>query len=88
MPYRIQRSVDRDAIVFRLSGDLDRQHTSQLEELLAIESGAHILLDLTDVTFADRDGVRFLARAECARIQIVNCPEYVRSWIVAENAEM
>ena len=33
----------------------------------------------------DRDAVRFLADAEAAGIRILNCPEYVRSWIAAER---
>jgi hypothetical protein len=33
----------------------------------------------------DRAAMQFLAEAENAGIRIVNCPEYVRSWIAAEN---
>jgi len=29
--------------------------------------------------------VRYLASVEMAGTEIVNCPEYVRSWIAAEN---
>lgn len=33
-----------------------------------------------------RDAMRFLARLEGDGARIVNCPDYVRSWIAAENA--
>ena len=43
-------------------------------------------LDLKDVTLVDRATVRFLARLERRGIRIVNFPDYVRSWIDAEQA--
>jgi hypothetical protein len=44
-----------------------------------------IVLDLKDVTLVDRAAVQFLARVEMAGTELVNCPEYVRSWIAAES---
>ena len=85
MPYRIQRSIAQDGIVFALSGKLDGEHAAQLAELLTLEPGGRILLDLRDVTLVDRVAVRFLAGAESETIQLVNCPEYVRTWIAAER---
>ena len=38
-----------------------------------------------DITLVDRAAVRFLARVEMAGTEIINCPEYVRSWISAEG---
>ncbi len=85
MTLRIYRSSTPDAIVFALSGDMDREHVVRLQELLANEPGTRVTLDLTEVTFADRAAVQFLASAEAAGIRIVNCPRYVRSWIAAET---
>ena len=86
MTYRIQRSVGTDAVVFVLGGEMDSDHAAQLGELLALDPDRRVHLDLEDVTIVDRAAVRFLARVESDRIRIVNCPEYVRSWITAENA--
>jgi anti-anti-sigma regulatory factor len=72
-------------IVFAISGDMDNDHTERLRELLDNEKHIRILLDLKDVTLVDRAAVQSLARFEAAGIRIVNCPDYVRSWIVAEN---
>jgi hypothetical protein len=37
------------------------------------------------VTLVNRDAITFLAGVEAAGAVLVNCPEYVRSWIDAEQ---
>ena len=86
LTYRIRRSMGPDAVVFSLSGELDDEHAAGVRTLLAAETESPILLDLKDVTLVDREAVRFLARMEASGVRIVNCPEYVRTWIAAENA--
>ena len=85
MSYRIHHSVRPGASVFALSGVLDAEHATRLEELLSSAVTDRIVLDLKDITLVDRAAVEFLARAEMAGTELVNCPEYVRSWIAAEN---
>jgi anti-anti-sigma regulatory factor len=85
LTYRIHRAATPEAVVFALSGDMDIEHTTRLQEFLANEADGRIILDLKDVSLVDRPAVRFLAGAEAAGIRIVNCPEYVRSWIAAER---
>src|SRR5262245_66459455 len=82
---RIYREWTPDAIVFELSGDMDQEHAARLRELLENEADGRVTLDLQNVTLVDRAAMQFLAEAESAGIRIVNCPGYVRSWIVAEN---
>ena len=84
MTYRIHRSIQPGAVVFALSGVLDSELAARLEALIASEADGGIVLDLKDVTLVDRAAVRFLA-VEAAGTEIVNCPEYVRIWIAAEN---
>lgn len=89
MTFRIHRSVTPDTIVFALSGDLDIEHVARLQEFLVTETDGRVMFDLTDVTLVDRAAVQFLASADASAIRIVNCPEYVLSWIVAErNSQM
>jgi hypothetical protein len=83
--FRIQRSMRSAAIIFALSGELDNEHIERLRELLEGENQSLILLDLEDVTLAGREAVEFLGRLEAAGVGIVNCPEYVRTWIEADN---
>ncbi len=86
MTYRIHRSMGADAVLFALSGELDEEHAERLQALLAAETEDRILLDLEEVTLVSHEAVRFLASVEAMGIRIVNCPEYVRSWIAAETA--
>jgi hypothetical protein len=61
------------------------EHATRLQEFLANEASGRVTLDLKDVTLVDRAAVCFLADAEAAGIRLVNCPEYVRSWIAAKR---
>ena len=64
---------------------MEIKHIEQLNELLEAEKQRPILLDLKDVTLVGREAVQFLSRLEAAGLGIVNCPDYVRTWIDAEN---
>jgi anti-anti-sigma regulatory factor len=83
--YRIHHLVQPGANVFVLSGVLDTEHATRRQELLSTIPAGRIVLDLKDVTLVDRAAVRFLARVEIAGTELVNCSEYVRSWIAAES---
>ena len=85
MTYRINHSTRSGASVFALSGELNTEHAAALQELLTAEGEGRVVLDLRDITLVDRAAVRFLADAERAGAEIINCPDYVRSWISAEN---
>jgi hypothetical protein len=73
-----------EAIIFALSGELDNEYMEILNELFEGEKRS-ILLDLGDVTLVRRRAVEFLARLEAAGVGLINCPEYVRTWIDAKN---
>src|SRR5215469_14210662 len=85
LTYRIQRWMQADSIVFVLSGEMDGEHVARLQDLLALEGQARIVFDLRDVTLVDREAVQYLASADASRVRIVNCPDYVRRWIVGEK---
>ena len=85
MTYRIHHSKQADGSVFVLSGVLDSEHVTRLQEVLETAAAGRIVLDLNDITLVYRAAVRFLARIEMAGTEIINCPEYVRSWISAER---
>lgn len=85
MTFRVDRSTTENAITFTLSGEIGAGDAAELQALLERESDRGIVLDLRDVTLADRDAVSFLARAEVTGISLVNCPDYIRSWIAADQ---
>jgi len=78
--------VANGEVVFRLSGRMDAENVSELEELFsAEESGRRIVLDLENLTLVDQDVVSFLRRCEADSIQLKNCPPYIRKWIAGEG---
>jgi hypothetical protein len=78
---KIRRSEDNGVAVFALSGRIEEQQVSELQELLAGEAQAKAALDLEEVRLVDREVVRFLAACEARGISLRNCPSYVREWI-------
>jgi anti-anti-sigma regulatory factor len=79
---KIRRSEDDKFAIFALSGRIEEQHVSELQELLAGEADvAKIALDLEEVRLVDREVVKFLAACEARGIRLRNCPSYVREWI-------
>ena len=87
MTHRIERSTSARGVTFILSGDLDSPHAIELEALMAAVSNRPVVLDLADVTLVNREAIGFLAGVEAAGATLVNCPEYVRSWIDAEQGD-
>jgi hypothetical protein len=85
MTYRIQRSPNARGVTFLLSGEMDSSLVAELEALMAAESKRLVRLDLADVTLVNREAITFLAVAGVAGAVLINCPEYVRSWIDAEQ---
>jgi hypothetical protein len=83
---RIERTVCGDRTVFRLSGQMDTESVGALEALFGSEEqGRRTILDLKDLTLADREAVRILERFEFGGAKLVNCPLYVREWITRER---
>jgi hypothetical protein len=84
---RIQRS-ENEAVVFTLSGQMDKEAIAEVETLINSEvGGCRIALDLKDVTMANEDAITFLVRCEANSITLKNCPAYVREWINAQRRE-
>lgn len=71
--------------MFALSGDIDHEHATRLQEFLASVTDRGVTLDLQNVTLVDRAAVEFLAAVEANGARIINCPGYVRTWIAAER---
>ena len=87
MTHRIERSTSARGVTLALSGEMDGDHVGELEGLMAAEGNRLVSLDLADVTLVNRDAIGFLAGVEAAGATLVNCPEYVRSWMDAERGD-
>jgi anti-anti-sigma regulatory factor len=73
-------------VVFTLSGWMDAENVVELKTLFRLEAaGCDVVFDLKDLTLVDRDAVRFLARCEVDKVQLKNCPTFIRDWIARER---
>jgi hypothetical protein len=89
MTLKIQRSVERRAVVFILTGRIQAEQVPDLEALLKSESSDRdIVLDLRQVKLVDRDAVQFLAGREAAGAELRNYSAYIREWITQEKNAM
>jgi hypothetical protein len=70
-----------------LCGHLTKEYLPELERLLADEAAGSqsLSIDLSNVTFVDRDAMVFLCSAKSRKIAIENCPSYVVRWIQQER---
>jgi hypothetical protein len=86
MTLMIQRSAAEGFVVFALSGRIQMEHLSHLEELFAGEVRDHsVVVDLKEVRLVEREAVMFLTRCEAEGIKLDNCPAYIREWIEKER---
>jgi hypothetical protein len=81
---RIDKFSDGQVSSLRLSGRIQSKHLRELQ--FQIESSTQkTILDLEEVRLVDRDVVQFLASCESNGIELLNCPLYVREWILMEK---
>jgi anti-anti-sigma regulatory factor len=86
MTLRIQRSTERELVVFSLTGRIQIEQVYELLALLRSQSSPHsVVLDLQQVRLVDRDAVLFLALSEARGVRLRNCPAYIREWINQER---
>ena len=89
MTLRIDISDERDRVVFMLTGRIQAEQLSELQELVKSESPDHrLVLDLKELKLVDRDAVRFLAEIEAQGGRLRNCSAFVREWICRERSGM
>jgi hypothetical protein len=83
---RIEKHLDGCVSRLRLSGRIQRDHIACIRS--AMNDGCtRKILDLSDVTLVDIAVVRFLISCENEGIELVQCPPYVREWMLRERAE-
>ena len=83
---RIETSERRDLVTLALSGRIQAEDLPELKRVMERYSKP-MVLDLTGVTLVDRDVVTFLADFEKDSGRIMNCPPYIREWILRERAQ-
>lgn len=83
---KIQRTVNGRETLFRLSGRMHAENVAELNALFTSGAKGRItILDLKDLTLVDQEAVRFLESFESDSIKLMNCPLYIREWILRER---
>ena len=88
--WKIERAVEDGIVVFKVSGRMQGELLAELEKAFAGETKTPaVAVDMQGVRLADQETVRFLAMYEAQGVRLLNCPGYVREWIVRmrENPE-
>jgi hypothetical protein len=89
MTLRIDISDERDRVVFTLTGRIQAEQVSELQELVKSDlPDQRLVLDLKEVKLVDRDAVRFLGEIEAQGARLRNCSAFVREWICRERSGM
>ena len=83
---RIERDCNGCVTRLRLIGRIESGLISCIQSAMS-DCCAHKILDLREVTLVDLGAVRFLMSCEDEGVELVQCPGYVRGWILRERAE-
>ena len=86
---RIERTNNGTSVSFRLSGRLEKAELAELDaQIQSVAKKDQIVLDLQDVTLVDLNAVNSLDRLEMDRIELINAPAYIRTWIESERERL
>jgi ABC-type transporter Mla MlaB component len=81
---KTKRTSETNGTRIHLSGELRCAHLDDLRAEIK-QAVQPVTLDLDEVEVVDMDGIRLLNEC-CARgIQVVNCPPYIREWMLQEK---
>jgi hypothetical protein len=82
-------SSQSDSLTLAIAGNVS--HAALPEIALLIDHGRRdhekVILDLSEVTLLDPAAAQFFAEQFRGGVRLVNCPIYIRRWIVRENDE-
>jgi len=82
--WRIEKDSDGCVTRLRLSGRIQSDHIASIQTEMS-DGCARKILDLSEVTMVDVGVVRFLRDCEDEGFELVQCPPYVREWILRER---
>jgi hypothetical protein len=85
--FRISRWASGRRVTFAFSGELTREELDEVVAIIERERSGRIRFDLADLTLVTREGVQYLQRAAAEGAELVNCPQYIRRWLEAEERD-
>ena len=85
MTFRLRRVAGGLRVTFAFSGALTAEELAAVTATIEREQSSRIAFDLAELTMVSREGIAYLRHAEAAGIELVNCPQYIRRWIEADE---
>jgi hypothetical protein len=83
---RIEKDSGGCVTKLRLSGRIQSDQIASIRSEMGDVCPSKIL-DLSEVTLVDLGVVRFLISCQDEGVELLQCPPYVREWMVRERAE-
>jgi ABC-type transporter Mla MlaB component len=82
-------STQSDSLTLAIAGKVSQEALPEIALLIDHGRRDHekVLLDLSEVTLLDPAAAQFFADQFHGGVRLVNCPGYIRRWIVRENDE-
>jgi len=81
---RIEKGSRGHAVLLQLSGRIQSEQLQALQQQID-SCSRKIALNLDEVQLVDRGVVRFLVACESKGIELLDCPLYIREWILLEK---
>ena len=82
-------SAQSDSLTLAIAGNVSQDALPEITQLIDQGRRDHekVILDLSEVTLLDPAAAQFFADQFRGGVRLVNCPVYIRRWIVRENDE-
>ena len=87
MTARIEKARRGTSFAIRMIGRVQSRHLDELKAIIA-EHGTPVTLDLEEVTLVDVEVVRFLISCESRGMEVLNCPRFIRRWMIQEQSDL
>jgi len=81
-------SNQSDSLTLAIAGHVSEEALPEIALLIARGRRDHekVILDLSEVTLLDPAAARFFADQSQGGVRLVNCPVYIRRWIVRDES--
>lgn len=83
---KIEKENGERVTKLRLSGRIQSDQIASIRSEMGDEDTSKIL-DLSQVTLVDLGVVRFLLTCEEQGVELLQCPPYIREWMLRERTE-
>jgi hypothetical protein len=83
---RIEKESNGHTTTLRLIGRIQSVDIGSIRAQMD-DNSVHILFDLSEVTLVNVEVIRFLSDCEDEGAVLIDCPPYVREWILRERDE-